>query len=163
MTDAKWQQKNKGAFDTALHDRDFHLWTQHQIACLQKEQWAEVDVENLVEELADLSRSEQKELGSYLKVLLMHLLKWQYQSERHTKSWTIAIANCRDSIQDCLEDSPSLQRFLEEAGWVAKYYRRARRDAVKETELSADTFPTVCPYTMAQILDSQFWPKTIEC
>ncbi|NEQ47453.1 MAG: DUF29 domain-containing protein [Leptolyngbya sp. SIOISBB] len=159
MTNAKWQQKDKRAFDTSLYDRDFHLWTQHQIACLQKEQWAEVDVENLVEELADLGRSEQKELGSYLKVLLMHLLKWQYQSERRTKSWAITIANGRDSIQDCLEDSPSLQRFLNEADWVAKYYRRARRDAVKETELSADTFPAVCPYTMAQILDPQFWPE----
>lgn len=159
MTDAKWQRSSQTAMDTSLYDRDFYLWTQQQIACLQQEQWTEVDLDNLVEELADLGRSEQKELGSYLKVLLMHLLKWQYQSERRTKSWAVAIANCRDNIQDCLEDSPSLQQFLKEADWVAKYYRRACRDAIKETELSADTFPAACPYTMAQILDPQFWPE----
>jgi predicted DNA-binding ribbon-helix-helix protein len=159
MTDAKWQQKNKTAMPAPLYDRDFHQWTQQQIACLQQEQWAELDVDNLIEELADLGRSEQKELGSYLKVLLMHLLKWQYQPERRTQSWKVTIANCRDSIQDCLEDSPSLQRFLKETDWVAKYYRRACRDAAKETDLPADTFPAACPYTMAQILDTQFWPQ----
>nr|WP_306441464.1 DUF29 domain-containing protein [Halomicronema hongdechloris] len=158
MTDAQWQRESKTAMDTPLYDRDFHLWTQHQIACLQKEQWAELDVDNLIEELADLGRREQKELGSYLKVLIMHLLKLQYQPERRSKSWEVTIANCRDSIQDCLEDSPSLQRFLKDTEWVAKYYRRARRDAAKETELPTDTFPAVCPYTMPQILDPQFWP-----
>lgn len=152
-------QQDKTAVDTPLYDLDFHLWTQHQVACLQKERWAELDVDNLVEELADLGRSEQKELGSYLKVLLMHLLKWQYQPERRTKSWEVTIAHCRDSIQDCLEDSPSLQRYLQDDDWVAKYYRRACRDAAKETGMLADRFPAICPYTMTQVLDVEFWPE----
>ncbi|WP_008307963.1 DUF29 domain-containing protein [Leptolyngbya sp. PCC 6406] len=138
------------------YDRDFHLWTEHQIACLQKGQWENVDVDNLVEELGDLGRSEQKELGSYLKVLIMHLLKWQYQPDRRTSSWEVTVSNCRDGIQDCLEDSPSLQRFLKDAEWVAKYYRRARRDTAKETQMPIDTFPTECPYTLEDILDAKF-------
>jgi predicted DNA-binding ribbon-helix-helix protein len=146
----KYQQEEQ------LYNRDFHLWTQQQIACLQQAQWTGLDVENLVEELADLGRSEQKELGSYLKVLIMHLLKWQYQPERRTKSWDVTIANCRDNLQDCLEDSPSLKRFLKDDNWIAKYYRRARRDAAKETEKTLDTFPETCPYTIEQILEPQF-------
>ncbi|MGF1567472.1 MAG: DUF29 domain-containing protein [Nodosilinea sp.] len=112
-----------------LHNRDFYQWTAHQIACLQRGQWADLDVDNLVEELGDLGRREQKELGSYLKVLLLHLLRWQYQPNRKTASWEVTLANCRDSLRDSLDDSPSLQRFLNDSEWVAKHYRRARRDA----------------------------------
>ncbi|WP_445629770.1 DUF29 family protein [Nostoc sp. DSM 114167] len=56
------------------YDQDFLLWTQQQAEYLKKGYWAELDVEHLVEELEALGRSEQKELGSYLQLLLMHLL-----------------------------------------------------------------------------------------
>ncbi len=141
-----------------LYDRDFLEWTQQQAESLQKGRWAELDVENLVEELAALGRSEQKELGSYLQVLMLQLLKCQYQSERRTKSWETTISNCRDQIQDCLEDTPSLQRFLQDQTWIDKYYRRGRRDAAKETQLSIDTFPAECCYAIEQMLDPEFQP-----
>lgn len=73
---------------SSLYDQDFLQWTQQQAECLRKGRWAKLDVENLVEELEALGRSEQKELGSYLQVLLMHLLKYQHQPEQRTKSWT---------------------------------------------------------------------------
>ena len=94
-----------------LYNRDFLKWTEQQIACLQKGQWADLDVDNLVEELGDLGRSEQKELGSYLKVLMMHLLKWQYQPDRRTPSWEVTLSNCRDSIQDCWKTAPACSGF----------------------------------------------------
>ncbi len=141
---------------TALYDEDFLQWTQQQAEYLQKGRWSELDVENLVEELETLGRSEQKELGSYLQVLMMHLLKCQYQPERRTQSWNNTLSNCRDKIQDCLEDTPSLQRFLQDLEWVEKYYRRARREAAKETQKPLATFPTECPYTIKQILEPDF-------
>jgi hypothetical protein len=140
----------------ALYDRDFLKWTQQQAEYLRKGRWAELDIGNLVEELEALGRSEQKELGSYLQVLMMHLLKCQYQPGRRTKSWDATLSNCRDKIQDCLEDTPSLQRFLQDLEWVEKYYRRARRDAAKETQKPLEIFPTECPYTIEQILDPDF-------
>ncbi|MEH2312221.1 MAG: DUF29 domain-containing protein [Nostoc sp.] len=136
-----------------LYNQDFLLWTQQQAECLKKGRWAELDVEHLVEELEALGRSEQKELGSYLQVLLMHLLKCQYQPQRKTKSWVNTISNSRNQIQDCLEDTPSLQRFLKDWEWIEKYYRRARRDAAKETQMPIETFPLECPFTMEQVLN----------
>lgn len=62
----------------ALYEQDFLKWTQQQVDYLQQGRWAELDVENLVEELEALGRSEQRQLGSYLQVLMMHLLKCQY-------------------------------------------------------------------------------------
>ncbi|BAZ48178.1 hypothetical protein NIES4103_07840 [Nostoc sp. NIES-4103] len=138
------------------YDRDFLLWTQQQAEYLKKGCWAELDVEHLVEELEALGRSEQKEIGSYLQVLIMHLLKCQFQPEKRTKSWDNTLSNCRDKIQDCLEDTPSLQRFLEDSVWIQKYYRRACRDAAKETQKSVETFPAECPFTIGQILDPNF-------
>ncbi|MFQ3618927.1 MAG: DUF29 domain-containing protein [Cyanobacteriota bacterium] len=142
--------------NAALYDEDFLEWTQQQAEYLRKGYWAGLDVENLVEELEALGRSEQRELGSYLQVLLMHLLKCQYQPERRTKSWADTLSNCRDKIQDCLEDTPSLRRFLEDPAWLEKYYRRACRETVKETKKPAETFPAKCPYTLEQILDPNF-------
>jgi hypothetical protein len=139
-----------------LYDRDFLQWTQQQAESLKRGNWAELDIENLIEELEALGRSEQRELGSYLQVLILHVLKWQYQPEKRTKSWQTTIANCQDQIQDCLEDTPSLRRFLDDAAWIEKYYRRGCRDAAKETQLSINTFPGQCPYTITQILDPDF-------
>lgn len=138
------------------YNQDFLRWTQQQAEHLQKGQWAELDVENLIEELESLGRSEQRELSSYFQVLVMHLLKCQYQPERRTPSWDATLSNCRDKIQDCLEDTPSLRRFLQDSEWINKYYRRALRDAAKETKSSLEIFPTECPYTIAQILDPDF-------
>lgn len=56
-----------------------------------------------------------------------------------------ALANCRDKIQNCLEDTPSLQRFLQNPEWVEKYCRRTCRDAAKEANKSVETFPTEYP------------------
>jgi hypothetical protein len=140
----------------ASYEQDFLTWTQQQAEYLHKGRWAELDVKNLIEELEALGRSEQKELSSYFQVLVMHLLKCQYQPEKRTPSWNNTLSNCRDKIQDCLEDTPSLQRFLQDSEWIEKYYRRARRDAAKETQKPLQTFPTECPYTIAQILDSEF-------
>jgi hypothetical protein len=142
--------------ETANYDQDFLTWTQQQADYLKKGCWSELDVKNLIEELEALGRSEQKELSSYFQLLVMHLLKCQYQPEKRTSSWNNTLSNCRDKIEDCLEDTPSLQRFLQDSEWIDKYYRRARRDAAKETQISLEIFPSQCPYIIAQILDPDF-------
>jgi Domain of unknown function DUF29 len=136
----------------SLYDRDFLAWLKEQQQHLRSENWTHIDRENLLEELEALGRSEQRELGSYVQVLLMHLLKWEYQPENRSRSWETTIVNCRDQIQDCLEDMPSLNRNFQDPVWMEKYYRRARREAVKETGLPIDRFPQTCPFDLSQIL-----------
>ncbi|MBW4525267.1 MAG: DUF29 domain-containing protein [Phormidium tanganyikae FI6-MK23] len=89
---------------------------------------------------------------------MLHLLKWQYQPDLRTKSWETTVSNCRDQIQDCLKDTTSLQRFLQDPDWVEKYYRRGRRDAAKETQKPLETFPVDYPYTIEQLLEPEFRP-----
>lgn len=144
-----------------LYEQDFLQWTQEQVEHLQRRAWEKLDVENLIEELETLGRSERREFGSHLQVLIMHLLKWQYQPDRRSRSWD-TISRSRDKVQDCLEDTPSLRRFLLDAEWTEKYYRRARRDAAKETApetaLPPERLPIDCPYAIDQLLDPKFLP-----
>ncbi len=142
---------NLPTLSRSLYDCDFLAWLDEQQQYLRSGDLHHLDIENLLEELETLGRSEQRELGSYVQVLLVHLLKWEYQSPKRTRSWETTIAHCRDQTQDCLEDVPSLTRNFQDPMWMDKYYRRARRDAAKETGLPIDRFPEACPFDVIQI------------
>jgi Domain of unknown function DUF29 len=40
---------------------------------------AEADIKNIAEEIEDIGKNLKRELESRLKILFIHLLKWQYQ------------------------------------------------------------------------------------
>ena len=70
-----------------LYDQDFYAWTNEQAALLRAGRLSEADVEHIAEEIENMGKSEKRELVSRLRVLLLHLLKWQYQPTRRGKSW----------------------------------------------------------------------------
>jgi hypothetical protein len=45
-----------------------------------------------------LGKSERRALASYLRNLVMHLLKWEFHPERRTGSWRFSIDNARAEI-----------------------------------------------------------------
>ena len=65
-----------------IYDHDFYTWTQTTASLIRACKWLDIDAESLAEEVESLGKSQQRELSSRLDVLLMHLLKWQYQPER---------------------------------------------------------------------------------
>ena len=138
------------------YETDFHAWTQVQAALLRAGRLAELDLKNLVEELESMGASERRELGSRLKVLLQHLLKWQFQPDSRSNSWRGTVDKQRDQLERLLEQSPSLQRLLPDL--LPVEYARARRAAILETEQPLERFPSSCPYTLKQMLDPDFWP-----
>ncbi len=100
--------------------------------------------------------AERRELTNRLKVLLAHLLKWRYQPKLRGRSWEATVKEQRLSIQDLLDDNPSLRGTLDSQ--IAKAYRLARLLAVKETNLEESHFPEVCPFTLEQVMDEGFYP-----
>jgi hypothetical protein len=138
------------------YDNDFHAWTREQAALLRRTRPHEIDWENLAEEVESLGRSDKRALGSDLKVVLEHLLKWRYQSEKRSESWSDSIEEHRDRIARIIADSPSL------AGWPAEVlaaeYSRARRKALNDTKLPSARIPVVCPFGVEQALDPDFLP-----
>ena len=141
------------------YEQDFYRWTQEQAALLREGAWQELDMSNLAEEIESLGKSDRRALGSYLKNLVMHLLKWHYEPQgRQTgHSWYDSIEDARDEITQLLEDSPSLRR--EVPALLARRYPAARRKASSESTLPLRTFPEVCPWTPEQVLDVDFWPE----
>ena len=137
------------------YETDFYLWTQQQADLLRQGLLSEVDTAHLVDEIEDMGGSERHALGSYLKNILMHLLKWQYQPQRRGNSWRLSIRNGRDGVDRLIEFSPSLKRKMTEQ--IPAEYRRARTAAADETGLPLTTFPDVCPFTVEQIT-SDWWP-----
>ena len=140
----------------SLYDEDFYAWTDEQAALLRAGKLSAADIENIAEEIESMGRGEKRELVSRLAVLLLHLLKWQYQPEMRGASWRVSIANTRDDLADLLQDSPSLRANLRE--YIASAYQRARRQASAETGLNEKTFPPACPYSFSQATDADFWP-----
>jgi len=139
-----------------LYERDFYAWAYEQAALLRAGNLSAADIENIAEEIESMGRSERRELVSRLALLLLHLLKWQYQPERRGASWEASIANTRDQLADHLRDNPSLKSQIPDA--IAAAYRYARRDAAGETSLKIATFPQTCPWSYEQAMDEGFWP-----
>jgi hypothetical protein len=61
-----------------LYDRDYLLWTEDIVNKLRAKDFDRLDLENLIEEIEDLGRSEKKQLKNRLATLLEHLLKRLY-------------------------------------------------------------------------------------
>jgi hypothetical protein len=129
----------------------------HNAALLRQGKLAEVDLLNVAEELESMGRSEKRELLSRFEVLLVHLLKWSYQANRRSNSWKDTIWEQRRRIELLLKDSPSLKHRLAER--VADAYPGALVAAARETNLPKETFPKICPYSLEQILDEDFYPS----
>jgi len=147
--------------NAALYEQDFYQWTQEQAALLREGAWHDLDVANLVEEVESLGISQKHALGSRLKNLVMHLLKWRYQpaGRQLGSSWHTSINNQRVEIELLLENNPSFKPHL--ADLLYERYPKARKHASSETGLPLTTFPPTCPWTVEQILDDDFWPEAI--
>jgi len=143
---------------TTLYETDFYAWTQRQSELLRLKEFAEVDWNNLIEEIESLGRNERREIKSRLGVLLMHLLKLEYQRRPWflTRSWRNTIAEQRNRLDAALAESPTLRAQINEL--ITEAYPYAIKDAARETGLPRATFPAVCPYSVEQLLDEDYWP-----
>ena len=65
-----------------LYDRDYLQWIDDTVNKLRIGDFANLDMDNLIEEIEDLGRSQKRELNSRLKMLLEHLLKRIYVNNR---------------------------------------------------------------------------------
>ena len=143
--------------NTASYEGDLYGWAMQQAALLREGRLAEADIANIAEEIESLGRSEKRELVSRLKVLLAHLLKWQFQPGHRGNSWRLTIREQRKMLATHLAQNPSLRPGLAEA--IAEAYGLALLIAQRGTGLAESTFPADCPYGAAEILDADFLPQ----
>jgi uncharacterized protein DUF29 len=141
------------------YEHDFSAWLQQQADALRAKDWPALDVDNLIEELETLGRSERNALWSHLRILLVHLLKWRYQPERRTRSCRGNITRARQNVTRRLQQH-SLRRELPD--FITEAYTDARRLAADETGLPLATFPETCEWTAVELQNLDFLPETVE-
>ena len=99
----------------SLYESDFYAWTQEQAEFLRDGKWSQLDLVNLIEEIESLGKQQRSELRNRLSILIGHLLKWEYQSNRRSRSWLNTIRVQRRDTQELLKENPSLKPYLQEA------------------------------------------------
>ncbi|MBC5795825.1 DUF29 domain-containing protein [Sphaerospermopsis sp. LEGE 00249] len=140
-----------------LYETDYQEWIETTLQHLREQNFHQLDLEHLIEEIEAMGKSDKRELQNRLIILLMHLLKWKYQPANQSSSWLATIDEQRRQILFIFEDSPSLEKnFL--ATISDKCYQMARKSASKETKLPLGVFPESCPFCHAEIFDLDFYP-----
>ena len=108
------------SLNKSLYETDFLLWTEATVAKLKAKDFDHVDLENLIEEIESLGRSEKKEVRNRLKTLLEHLIKRIYiDMPQEFNGWERTIREQQAEIKVELEDMPSLKRFWDQLFDVA--------------------------------------------
>ncbi len=138
----------------ALYDQDFVLWLDHAVNLLRQGKVQELDLEHFTDEIAAMSKREKRALESNLKVILVHLLKYQYQPQKRSRSWLCTLLEHRQRVARSLQDSPSLRSHL--LSNFQEVYAQARSLVSTETGLGIDVFPVVSPFDLVQALDPAY-------
>jgi hypothetical protein len=141
----------------ARYDQDLYSWAVEQAALLRAGKITEADALNIAEELDDVGNEQYDKLESALRVILLHLLKWDHQPERRSRSWYASIRVQRNHVTRVLRKNPGLKPHIAEA--ITAAFEDVRIEAAAETNLSEATFPQESPYGWDEIMTRAIdWP-----
>jgi hypothetical protein len=140
-------------------EKDVVAWAGEQAALLRGGKLSAIDVRHIADEIEDVGKSEQRELASRMSVLLAHLLKWQFQPSRRSKSWQFNIRTQRKEVAYVLNEAPSLRGKFSDAAWLDIVWSKARSIASNETGLDLDVFPEALPWAVDDVLSQDFHPE----
>jgi hypothetical protein len=141
---------------TTQYETDIVAWANEQARLIRAGDFDKLDLMHIAEEIEDVGKSEQRELSSRMAVLLMHLLKWQFQADRQSSSWSRTILEQRKRVLLALKDTPSLINNLDDADWISATWADAVVQAIKETSMGS--FPDACPWLMTDVLKDGWLP-----
>lgn len=151
------QVKEKPLFPAPADiEDDFEAWAFQQAELLRQRRFSETDLPNIVEELESMGREQRLALTSSYRLLISHLLKWQFQPSHRSRSWAVTITRERANIEEREASSKSLAADAKRI--VEDVYGKAVREAMKETDLPRTAFPAECPYSIGFLRDHDAMP-----
>ncbi len=148
-----------------LYQEDFVRWTEEQAAALRDAAGLgtnlKLDWENLAEEIDSLGRSQSRELGSRIAIIIEHLIKLEISPAADPRpGWIDTIGRERRDIEDLLNDSPSLRARV--ASMIARETPRTVRLVSRSLRNHGETNPETiaraerASYTEDQVLGDWF-------
>lgn len=141
-----------------LYEEDFHVWAQRQAELLRARHFDRLDLENLIEEVEDLSRRERDQVESYAETVIEHLLKLALSpAPRPRRGWLVTVDKQRAKLARKLTTSLRNHLQMELPNLYAGVRRPVAR-ALAGIGVKEAALPTACPYTLEQILDADWFP-----
>ncbi|WP_375401922.1 DUF29 domain-containing protein [uncultured Sphingomonas sp.] len=150
---------------TQLYETDFYGWTQEQAvklrALLVERSNLDLDIENILEEIDSLGRSDHHQLISRFEEIAIHLLKLHYSTILECENtWKNSVRGQRGRIARLLRRSPSLKPRLGEA--LSEGYEDALRHFSNEKLIELcmpEHLPGSSPFGVEECLTDEWWPE----
>jgi hypothetical protein len=141
-----------------LYEEDFPLWAERQAALLRAARFEELDLDNLIEEVEDLSRRERDTVESHVETIIEHLVKLTLSpAQRPRRGWLVTVDKQRAKLTRKL--TATLRTHLEAE--LPALYDGLRRPIARQLEkdgVQPNALPPVCPYSLDQLLDPDWYP-----
>jgi len=134
---------------SVLFERDETAWLEVMSNLAAEGQFAELDLPNLGEYLADLAKRDRREVSSRLVVLLTHILKWEHQPDHRSGSWQGTIVEQRRELRKLLESGTLYNHAVEVFN---EAYADSRKQAAAETMLPRESFAVECRWDLETLL-----------
>ena len=83
-----------------LYNSDFYSWTQKQVSLIREGRLNELDLENILEEIESMGRSDYRALESRLTVLFMHTVEMAISAREAAKRSQLGADNQRAAKAD---------------------------------------------------------------
>lgn len=144
-----------------LYNHDFYLWLTETANLLKQKKFEALDLENLIEEVESMGRSEKRELLSRVVTIIEHLLKliyWESQREENQRGWIGTIKTQRIELLKIIKQSPSLNNYLREN------YLECLIDAtdIFKAKTGINLNPVEVEFDLSNILDRDWLPYGID-
>jgi len=140
------------------YERDVVAWAREQAALLRSGCFDRLDLPHIADEIESVGTSEQRDFARRLSVLLMHLLKWEFQPHKRTKSLELTLRNQRVAIGKRLKRTPSLAPLLRDAEWLEDVWSDALDLASHETAIPLEALPEQCPWDIQSAISLDWMP-----
>ena len=140
------------------YDEDFFAWTQDQAAALRALPAAavgnRVDVAHIAEEIEDLGKRDIREVESYLRQVLAHLLKLAALPDAQERAyWLAEVEEFQARAAETFKPSMASLIGLHRAWMLAKRSATTVIDEMGGTSLDA---PTTCPFALDELVAAEF-------
>ncbi len=140
------------------HREDIYKWASRQADLLKEHKYDELDIENIIYEFEKLGNLGKNNLLDKFYLIITNFLLWNYRAKEDNESWKCDIELYRKIIKNTIKESPSLNELLPSILENAYAIVFIEFNAPKNNNGFITTIPSICPYTLEQILDNEYYP-----
>ena len=145
----------------ALYDEDIYAWAQQQaevlrrLAQTRRDLPNELDLENVAEEIEDVGKSELREVESFIRLILIHLLKAASASQaRSYRKWEKEIRVFRADLAKNLTPAMRQNIDMDEIWGLAQI--KADAELMDEGDALLADLASASPFSLDDLTDKQF-------